>query len=115
MDTHLRSTSQVPAMCAVLGGRFAQQIICREGPYRSEREEEFLQISCDVKGKGGLERSLESYVQVGRLFVFCFCMMFWRKGDLVQLESSCLCVGGGVASIVCCALQLCLQLVGQQY
>jgi ubiquitin carboxyl-terminal hydrolase 9/24 len=51
-------------MSAVLGGQFAQQVLCREGPYRSERNEEFLQISVDVQGKGTLERSLESYVQV---------------------------------------------------
>eukprot|EP00983_Pelagomonas_calceolata_P062165 1147155-Pelagomonas_calceolata.AAC.6 len=52
-------------MSAVLGGTFAQQVICREGPYRSERDDEFLQISVDVRGKGSLEKSLESYVQVG--------------------------------------------------
>ena len=33
-------------------------------PVRSEREEDFYQISVDVKGKGSLEKSLESYVQV---------------------------------------------------
>jgi hypothetical protein len=48
-----------------MGGRFAQQVICRGLPYRSEREEEFLQISVDVRGMGSLEKSLESYVQVG--------------------------------------------------
>lgn len=31
-------------------------------PCRSEREEEFYQISVDVKGCGSLERSLEGYV-----------------------------------------------------
>lgn len=33
--------------------------------FRSEREEEFYQISLDVKGKGSLEKSLEAYVKVG--------------------------------------------------
>jgi hypothetical protein len=49
-----------------MGGRFAQQVICRGLPYRSEREEEFLQISVDVRNMGSLEKSLENYVQVGR-------------------------------------------------
>ena len=31
---------------------------------RSEREEDFYQISLDVKGKGSLEKSLEAYVKV---------------------------------------------------
>lgn len=40
------------------------QIICRDIDFRSEHEEEFYQISVDVKGKGSLDKSLESYVQV---------------------------------------------------
>ena len=31
-------------MQAVIGGKFAQQIICRGVPYRSEKEEEFYQV-----------------------------------------------------------------------
>jgi len=67
VDAHMRSVGSPLAMSAVLGGTFAQQVICREGPYRSERDDEFLQISVDVRGKGGLEKSLESYVQVSEL------------------------------------------------
>ena len=33
-------------MQAVIGGKFAQQIICRGVPYRSEKEEEFYQVLC---------------------------------------------------------------------
>lgn len=62
IDSHLRASGQTPAMQAVMGGKFVQQIICKDVPYRSEREEEFYQISVDVKGKGSLEKSLESYV-----------------------------------------------------
>lgn len=54
-----------PALQSVMGGRFAQQVICRGVDYRSEREEEFLQISVDVRSMGSLEKSLENYVQVG--------------------------------------------------
>ena len=31
-------------MQAVIGGKFAQQIICKGVPYRSEKEEEFYQV-----------------------------------------------------------------------
>ncbi len=53
-------------MKVVMGGSFVQQIICRGHPFRSEREEEFYQISVDVRGMGCLEKSLETYVQVPR-------------------------------------------------
>ncbi len=44
VDSHLRGTGQVPALASVFGGKFVQQIISREGPHRSEREEEFYQV-----------------------------------------------------------------------
>ena len=31
-------------MQAVMGGKFAQQIICRSVSYRSEKEEDFFQV-----------------------------------------------------------------------
>eukprot|EP00798_Chlamydomonas_sp_ICE-L_P003511 gene3511-13582_t len=63
VDQQLHSTGQTAAIHACMGGTFAQQIICQGIDYRSEREDEFYQISVDVKGKGSLEKSLESYVQ----------------------------------------------------
>ena len=65
VDQHLISTQQVPAIQRAMGGRFAQQIICRGHNFKSEREEDFYQISVDVRGMGSLEKSLETYVQVG--------------------------------------------------
>ncbi len=44
VDQHLRERKQTPAMQAVMGGTFAQQIICRSVPYRSEKEEDFYQV-----------------------------------------------------------------------
>ena len=66
MDSHLRSTGQPAAMQEVMGGKFAAQIICKDVPYRSEREEEFYQISVDVKGFNNLEKSLEVRAAGGR-------------------------------------------------
>ncbi|GAX79789.1 hypothetical protein CEUSTIGMA_g7229.t1 [Chlamydomonas eustigma] len=63
VDFNLLSSGQIPALQLVLGGMFVQQIICKDVEYRSERVESFYQISLDVKGKGNLEKSLESYVQ----------------------------------------------------
>ncbi len=49
IDQHLKSSCQTPAIQAVMGGKFAQQIICKGIDYTSEREEEFYQISVDVR------------------------------------------------------------------
>ena len=43
-DQYLRDRRLTPVMQAVIGGKFAQQIICRGVPYRSEKEEEFYQV-----------------------------------------------------------------------
>lgn len=64
VDQHLISTGQLPAIKPVMGGVFVQQIICRGVDYTSEREEDFYQISVDVKGMGSLEKSLDDYVKV---------------------------------------------------
>ena len=44
MDQHLRERKETPAMQAVMGGTFAQQIICKSVSYRSEKEEDFYQV-----------------------------------------------------------------------
>lgn len=67
VDQHLSSTGQPPAIKPVMGGTFVQQIICQGVDYTSEREEEFYQISVDVKGMGCLEKSLDDYVKVSDL------------------------------------------------
>ena len=44
MDQHLRDNKEHAAMQEVMGGTFAQQIICRSVPHRSEKDEEFYQV-----------------------------------------------------------------------
>ena len=43
-DQYLRDRRLTPVLQAVIGGKFAQQIICKGLPYRSEKEEEFYQV-----------------------------------------------------------------------
>ena len=47
VDQHLRDNKEHAAMQEVMGGTFAQQIICRSVPHRSEKDEEFYQVSSD--------------------------------------------------------------------
>jgi ubiquitin carboxyl-terminal hydrolase 9/24 len=63
VDEHLRAAGRPRAIHAALGGAFAQVITVIGAPeHRSEREEEFYQISLDVRGKRTLAESLDSYV-----------------------------------------------------
>ena len=51
------------AMEAVLGGKFVNQVLCQKCPaHRSEREEDFVNISVDIRNKRDLNESLASYV-----------------------------------------------------
>lgn len=86
VDCGMRSADEAAVMQRVLGGRFAQQIICRGVPFRSQREDEFYAISVDVRGKRGLVESLESYVQ-GELMEGdnqYYCEEVCRKVDAVK-------------------------------
>ena len=63
VDEYLKSLGHEKIMRSVLGGSFNQiiEVPDHEG-VKSEREEEFYQISVDVRGKDNLLESLESYV-----------------------------------------------------
>lgn len=63
VDEYMKSANASPAIHTALGGSFATVITAPEySNLRSERDEEFYQISLDVRGKRGLLESLESYV-----------------------------------------------------
>lgn len=63
VDEYLKSLGHEKVMYSVLGGSFIQIIeVPDHENLRSEREEEFYQISVDVRGKKNLIESLESYV-----------------------------------------------------
>jgi ubiquitin C-terminal hydrolase len=65
VDEHLHSRGHPRAIHAALGGTFAQVITVAGRPeLRSQRDEDFYQVSLDVRGKKGLTESLESYVAV---------------------------------------------------
>lgn len=53
IDQHLRDNKQRPVMQLVMGGKFAQQIICRGLPYKSEKEEDFYQVSHQSRASVG--------------------------------------------------------------
>ena len=67
VDQHLRERKETPAMQAVMGGTFAQQIICKSISYRSEKEEDFYQVSdrfCPSLHTCACTLALQLYVQL---------------------------------------------------
>ena len=44
IDQHLRDTQRPPVMQAQFGGTLATRIVCRGVPYRSEKDEDFVQV-----------------------------------------------------------------------
>eukprot|EP00245_Coleochaete_scutata_P011528 TRINITY_DN429_c0_g2_i1.p1 TRINITY_DN429_c0_g2~~TRINITY_DN429_c0_g2_i1.p1 ORF type:complete len:2250 (-),score=350.03 TRINITY_DN429_c0_g2_i1:694-7287(-) len=63
VDETLKGERREPTLTRIYGGTFAQQVICRGCPHRSEREDNFAAISVDVKNKRDLVESLESFVR----------------------------------------------------
>ena len=53
----------VPPVSSVLGGSFAQQVVGRTCPHRSERVEPFSAITLEVQGLENLHDSLAAYVR----------------------------------------------------
>ena len=44
-------------------GRLSNQLICEECPHRSEKEEAFLSVGVEIRGKSTLEEALEGFVE----------------------------------------------------
>jgi len=47
----------------IFEGKFANEFICKGCPHYSEKEEEFLAISLQVKNKSSIEESLDAFVE----------------------------------------------------
>lgn len=63
LETALKGTSQSTLLHDVFGGKLSHLIKCKECGYCSERTEEYLSISLDVKGKKNMTESLKSYIR----------------------------------------------------
>ena len=63
LEPFLRQTGRPTLIQETFGGSFANEIIGLECPHRSERIEDFLSLSLQVKGKKNLEASLKSFVE----------------------------------------------------
>ena len=69
-----------------MGGKFVNQVISKTCPHRSERMEDFVHVSVDVRGKANLVESLQSYVS-GELLESdnaWFCEQCGSKKDAVK-------------------------------
>lgn len=63
LEKSTKGTQQEKILKDFFGGQFAQQIVSRECEHVSEREEDFFNLSVEVKGKRKLEESLDLFVK----------------------------------------------------
>ncbi|KAI2630709.1 hypothetical protein GGR54DRAFT_165232 [Hypoxylon sp. NC1633] len=61
-EAQLTSDSEKKTLRSIYGGELVQQVKSKECQHISERIEPFSAIQCDIKGKAGLEESLQAYV-----------------------------------------------------
>ncbi|KAI4860782.1 hypothetical protein F4820DRAFT_95596 [Hypoxylon rubiginosum] len=61
-EDQLPSASEKKKLRSIYGGELVQQVKSKECEHISERIEPFSAIQCDIKGKSGLEESLQAYV-----------------------------------------------------
>ncbi|XXH05069.1 hypothetical protein Hte_011493 [Hypoxylon texense] len=61
-EDQLPSASEKKKLRSIYGGELVQQVKSKECEHISERIEPFSAIQCDIKGKAGLEESLQAYV-----------------------------------------------------
>ncbi|KAK7940914.1 ubiquitin c-terminal hydrolase [Apiospora aurea] len=61
-EAQLPAESDKKILKSIYGGQLVQQVKSKECEHVSERMEPFSAIQCDIKGKAGLEASLQAYV-----------------------------------------------------
>ncbi|KAI1768826.1 hypothetical protein GGR53DRAFT_312192 [Hypoxylon sp. FL1150] len=61
-EAQLPSENERKKLRSIYGGELVQQVKSKECQHISERIEPFSAIQCDIKGKAGLEESLQAYV-----------------------------------------------------
>jgi uncharacterized UBP type Zn finger protein len=63
LEGQLKQTNQETLVKDHFGGEYANQLICKECPHSSERDEPFIAINLQIKNKKNILQSLESLVR----------------------------------------------------
>lgn len=63
LEHEIKGTPQENSIKYHFGGIFANQIICKDCPHSSVREEPFLAINLQIKNKKSLQQCMESFVE----------------------------------------------------
>jgi len=67
LDNCLKNTANSDLIKSVYGGLSANEIICLDCPHRSEKIEEFLSVSLQIKSKKSIQESLKSFIETEKL------------------------------------------------
>ena len=63
LETATKGTPQAKSIKRHFGGIFANQLLCKDCPHSSARDEPFLALNLQVKNKKSLQQCLESFVE----------------------------------------------------
>eukprot|EP00741_Cyanophora_paradoxa_P020633 tig00021281_g19915.t1 len=70
------------------GGTVVNQIICRDCPHRSERDEPFYVLSLDVKSKRSVNEALQLYIQARSVFYIKSHRGLYIQGEMLEGDNA---------------------------
>ena len=62
IETSIKGTPQEKTIQKHFGGKYANEMICKDCPHKYERTEPFLNIGVPVKNKKSLHESLTAFI-----------------------------------------------------
>lgn len=63
IEQHIKGSDDHTTMNTIFGGTFAQELICKDCPHRSSREEQYLSVNIEIKNKANIIEGLELFIQ----------------------------------------------------
>lgn len=63
IEQNIKGGEDEKHLSTIFGGAFAQELICKDCPHRSSREEQYLSVSLEIKNKANIHEALDLFIQ----------------------------------------------------
>lgn len=63
IEQNIKGTEDDKYMKSIVCGTFAQELICKDCPHRSSREEQYLSVNIEIKNKSNILEGLDLFIQ----------------------------------------------------
>jgi ubiquitin C-terminal hydrolase len=63
IEQNILGTEDDKYLKSIFGGAFAQELICKDCPHRSSREEPYMALSLEIKNKSNITEALDLFIQ----------------------------------------------------